>query len=181
MQLQRISVVMPLDGPAASVGSVAPVSRRWSRERWSQRLSAKGARGDRAADGSGVVLAGFDGDLVVEEGDQGPVLRYTLKSAEDGEPAQHIVLALGRLLEAAGRLERASGVRVDRSSVTVQIADRLNAPNTDEVRQRLQAEVVSAVTSTLGFATPDIIGGSVDPRDPLSWTLRGLAAPSMAA
>lgn len=180
MRLQRISVLMTVTTPPAGIESLAPVFRDWVRE---HRLTGSAVDvmtepgGQRHAE---VVLVGMEGDVAVQDTGRRTVLRYTLKRARDGEAAQHIVLALGRLLEAAGEVERDTGLLVDRSSVTVYIADRRNAPNTAQVRGSLQSEVVSAVTSTLGFVAPDIIGGSVDPRDPLSWTIRSATA-SLAA
>ncbi len=180
MRLQRISVVVPLEDSSVSVEAVVPVFHKWIKERRLEGLPIDVARYGHVPNGPGVILIGFEGDLALEETTGAPALRYTLKRAEDGDAAQHIVLALGRLLEAAGELEKDAGIRVDRSSVTVRIADKLNAPNTDENRQALQGEVVSAVTSTLGFNAPDVIGGSTDPRDALSWTVRGGTA-SLAA
>lgn len=172
MRLQRISVVMPLVDPSTDIDSVIPVFHRWIKERRLEGLPIDVARYGHVPNGPGIILIGFEGDIAIEETTGVPALRYTLKRAEDGDAAQHVVLAIGRLLEAAAELEKETDIRVDRSSVTVRIADKLNAPNTDENRQAFQSEVVSAVTSTFGFAAPDIIGGSTDPRDALSWTIR---------
>lgn len=176
MTLQRVSAVMPLVDRSFDPATAIPTFHEWIRERTLEGLPIDVARYGHVPQGPGIVLIGFEGDVAIEEADGVPALRYTLKRGGDGAVSQQVVLAVGRLVEAADRLHADLGVQVDRSQVTVRIADKLTAPNDDATRQALAPEVVTGVASVLGFGEPEITVGSTDPRDQLALTVSGTPA-----
>jgi len=176
MRLQRLSAIMPLVDASFDPETVIPTFHRWIKERTLEGLPIDVARYTHVPNGPGIILIGFEGDVAIEEVDGYPALRYTLKRAEEGRVTEQVVMAVGRLIEAADQLASDLGVEVDRSRVSVRIADKLNAPNDDATRQALAPEVVNGVASVLGYGEPEVGFGSADPRDQVTFVVTGSPA-----
>ena len=89
-----------------------------------------------------------------------------------------VTLAVGRLQQAAATIAEQTGESVDFGTITLRIADKLVAPNTDAGRQLVQADAVAAVAATLGLTDPQVSIGTLDPRDPITLVV---SAPGVVA
>lgn len=175
MRLQRLSVIAPLADPTVDPEAVVATFHDWIRDDVVGGLPIDVARYNHVPNGPGTVLIGFTGDYAIETTGGVPALRYTLKRENQGSVAELVSLAVGRLQQAAERLRDDTGHAVDLSDITVRIADKLVAPNTDEGRRLVEDDVVAAVAAAGGFARPVVSVGSLDPRDPITIVVRDAA------
>lgn len=168
MRLQRVSVLAPLASSNADPEDFVATFHTWVRDRTLGGLPIDVARYNHVPDGPGTVLIGFEGDYAIERSMGVPALRYTLKRENQGSVAEIVSLAVGRLQQAAARLHADTGVAVDTDTITVRIADKLEAPNTDATRQSIEGDVVAAVSASFGWDSPTVAFGTLDPRDPVT-------------
>lgn len=173
MRLQRVSVLAPFADPTVDPESFVGTFHAWVREATLGGLPIDVARYNHVPNGPGTLLIGFEGDYAVEHATGAPALRYTLKRENQGSVAELVTLAFGRLQQAAEQIATDTGAQVDLQRVTVRIADKLVAPNTDAGRALVQADVVAALTAAAGLVDPDVTIGSLDPRDPITLTVAG--------
>lgn len=168
MRLQRVSVLAPFVDASVDPEAFVATFHNWVRDKTLGGLPIDVARYNHVPDGPGTLLIGYEGDYAVECSTGVPALRYTLKRENQGSVAELVTLAIGRLQHAAERIVADTGHGVDMGVITVRIADKLAAPNTEDGRQRVQADVVAAVSASVGIADPHVTFGSLDPRDPIT-------------
>ena len=168
MRLQRVSVIAPFANPDVNPETFVATFHGWVRDKTLGGLPIDVARYNHVPEGPGTVLIGFEGDYAVETSTGVPALRYTLKRENQGSVAELVSLAVGRLQQAAAAIASETGEAVDLGTVTVRIADKLVAPNTEQGRELVQADPVAAVAATVGFNDPTVAIGTLDPRDPIT-------------
>jgi len=168
MRLQRLSVLAPFANSDVDPEVFVATFHGWVRDKTLGGLPIDVARYNHVPEGPGTVLIGFEGDYAVETSTGVPALRYTLKRENQGSVAELVSLAVGRLQQAAATIAAETGEAVDLGTITIRIADKLVAPNTDEGRQLVQTDAVAAVAATVGFADPQVAFGTLDPRDPIT-------------
>ena len=166
-------MLAPLTAPDADPEAFVATFHDWVRDKTLGGLPIDVARYAHVPDGPGTLLIGFEGDYAIDLSTGVSCLRYTLKRENQGSVAELVSLAIGRLQQAAAQLTADAGTEVDLTQVTVRIADKLVAPNTDEGRQLVQADVVAAATAALGLAEPEVAFGTLDPRDPITIVVSG--------
>jgi hypothetical protein len=178
MRLQRLSVVAPFANADVDPEIFVGTFHEWVRDKTLGGLPIDVARYNHVPEGPGTVLIGFEGDYAVETSTGVPALRYTLKRDNQGSVAELVTLAVGRLQQAAATIAEQTGESVDFGTITLRIADKLVAPNTDAGRQLVQADAVAAVAATLGLTDPQVSIGTLDPRDPITLVV---SAPGVVA
>jgi hypothetical protein len=185
-RLQRISITVPLVDRHADPESLVPVFHEWIRRGAVEGLLLDVARYAHVHHGPGVLLIGHEGDYSVDLAGGRPGLRYTLKRDAPGTPRELVARALRRLSGAAAELAEAPGLAADPSELTVQLIDRLRAPNTPETLAALGPEVAAGIADVVADA--DVAGGArvalelvdEDPRAPFAVRAR-IADPAAAA
>ncbi|HEY8942643.1 MAG TPA: hypothetical protein VIM73_00220 [Polyangiaceae bacterium] len=119
-----------------NVERFVPVFHRWIRDRLLDELAIDVVDYTHVEDGPAVVLIGHESDYVLDRGEGRLGLLYVNKRGDVPSPTQ----ALARALRVASLLEReneAPGLRFRGEELLFRVADRLNAPNTDETYERL--------------------------------------------
>lgn len=175
MSLQRVSVSVPLADPAIDLDSVIPVFHEWIRRGAVAGLLIDVARYGHVHNGPGIMLIGHEGDYSIDMADGTPALRYTLKRHESDTPQAAVALAVQRLTGAISEAA-AAGFATVTGDVTVQVFDRLVAPNTDETATSMSAMIVETVAQTAGIAVRQADRLSDDPRAPFALRLVAAAA-----
>lgn len=175
MSLQRVSVSVPVVGAAIDPATVVPLFHDWIRRDAVEGVLIDVARYGHVPGGPGVMLVGHEGDYALDLAGGIPSLRYTLKRDNDGSPRELVARSLRRLegavAEAAG-----AGIAVDVDTITVQVYDRLRAPNTPETAAALSDEIAAGVRDVIGDVGLSVAPVSDDPRD--AFGLRLQASPA---
>lgn len=142
----------------AAVEEYVPVLHRWIRERLLQELLIDVVDYTHVKDGPAVVLIGHESDYVLDRGDGKLGLLYVSKGRD--EPLS-ISQAVARALRVALLLEQEkepkSRVSFRGDQLSLRVADRLNAPNTDQTYQRLLPELRAALEPLFGVSGAEVI------------------------
>lgn len=132
------------------VEDYVPVFHRWIRESVLTETLVDVVSYTHVADGPAVVLIGHERDYALDRGGKRLGL---LVSHKRGAPVD-FRQALARAAKAAKLLEGDTGpakpIRFRTDELVVRLADRLNAPNTDETYERMLPELRSAFESVYG-------------------------------
>lgn len=170
MSLQRVSVSVPLEAPSIEAAVVITLFHDWIRRGAVEGLLIDVTSYSHVHHGPGVMLIGHEGDYSVDLAGGRPSLRYTLKRTDTDTPQGAVALAARRLAGAA-EAAASAGIRVIDGDVTVQVFDRLRAPNTDQTAQVLTPQIAAGVRDVTGWSSQRAERLSDDPRSPFGLRL----------
>jgi len=169
MSLQRISISISLADAGVDPEHFVPVFHDWIRRGAVEGVLVDVARYAHVHRGPGVLLIGHEGDYSVDLSAGRPALRYTLKRDADDSPRELAARALRRLLAAAAEAAEALGVEPAGARLTVEVRDRLRAPNTPETLATLGPELAAGLADVLdGEVVLDAAPLDADPRAPFA-------------
>lgn len=165
MMSDRIQIKVFAAGSVNAVDYV-PVFQRWIREHALDELLIDVVDYSHVFHGPEVALIGHQADYVLDRGGGRFGLLYAKKrgSVEEGNPFQ---AALRRATRACELLESESAVppiAFHTRELQIRIADRLNAPNTDDTFRRVEPLVRDALAQAYGNA-PITLDRTGSPRD----------------
>ncbi len=128
-----------------------PVFHRWIRDSVLGELMIDVADYAHVHNGPGVVLVGHASDYYMDQGEGRLGLLYSRKR-DPLPPEERIDDGFRRALNACRLLEQEAelGVRFKSDEVLVRVADRLNAPNSDEGFSKLKGELEPVITRLYG-------------------------------
>jgi len=104
-------------------------------------------------DGPGVVIVGLEADYAIDNMGGRWGLRYNRKGAVEGRNADRLRQAFAAAAATCARLEAEfEGLRFSRQEFAIFVNDRALAPNNEETRSQLRAEIDSLVKEQLSVA-----------------------------
>lgn len=168
MSLQRVSISVNLADPSVDPESFVPVFHDWIQKGAVEGLLIDVARYAHVHHGPGIMLVGHEGDYSIDLSEGRPALRYTAKRDVPEATSDAIAFVLGRLLGAAARAADVAGGAVDATELTVEIRDRLTAPNGPESLAALAPDIAAGLEGALGAVVIDPAPLDDDPRAPLA-------------
>ena len=146
MQLQHVNVKLLVQNPRnVDLEPLIPVFHRWIQEQSNGELLLDVADYRHVEAGPGIVLIGHEGNYSVDNTDNRLGVRYNRKAVVDGdnqdrfEQAARAALSACRRLEAEPRLD--GQIRFNGQEIEIFINDRLLAPNNDETRDAVAADL----------------------------------------
>jgi hypothetical protein len=146
MQLQHVNVKLLVQNPqGVDLEPLIPVFHSWIQEQSSDELLLDIADYRHVEAGPGVVLIGHEGNYSVDNTDNRLGVRYNRKAALDGNNQDRLEQATRAALAACERLEAepllGGKLRFNGQEIEIFINDRLLAPNTDETRESVAADL----------------------------------------
>ena len=146
MEMQHVNVKLLVEDPAGvEFERLIPVFNTWIQGQVFEGRLLDIADYHHVKEGPGVVLIGHDGDYSVDNTDNRLGIRYNRKMPYPGSNLDRLEHACRAALEACQRLEAeanlAAKIRFNGQDVEVFINDRLLAPNREETREALRAEL----------------------------------------
>jgi hypothetical protein len=168
MSLQRVSISLNLADPGVDPELFVPVFHDWIRRGAVEGLLIDVARYAHVHHGPGIMLVGHEGDYSIDLSEGRPALRYTAKRDLPEATSDAIAFVLGRLLGAAAQAADVSGGQVETGALTVEIRDRLQAPNAPETLATLGEDISEGLSDVLGSSTLPSTLRQSDPRAPFS-------------
>jgi hypothetical protein len=151
----------------AHVEAYLPVFHRWIRENVLNELLIDVVDYSHVANGPELVLLGHASDYMLDRADGRLGLLYASKrepATDEGSflPALRRAVRAARLLSQEPSVKAPFSFRTD--TLLLRIADRLNAPNTDETFSRIEPALRSALASVYGDISARIVRVG-EPRD----------------
>lgn len=168
MSLQRVSISFDLADPSVDPEAFVPVFHGWIQRAAVDGLLIDVARYAHVHNGPGIMLVGHEGDYSIDLSEGRPALRYTAKRDLPESTSDAVAFVLARLLGAATQAASVPGGQVDATALTVEIRDRLTAPNRSESLAALSPGIAAGLEGTLGTVTLDPAPLHDDPRAPLA-------------
>ncbi|HEY7119527.1 MAG TPA: hypothetical protein VH475_23245 [Tepidisphaeraceae bacterium] len=152
MNAQKIIVKLFLQDPAQAHGvKLLPVFQTWIQTHaMDDHLMIDVADYDHVHEGPGTVLVTHEANLSLDHQDGRVGLQYQRKQPLPGTFAQRLAAVFRYALEAAARLEDYPGLRFRTDEISVQIGDRLLAPNTPETFKAVKPELEAFLLKLLG-------------------------------
>ena len=184
MGIQRISAKLFVADPAAISAAAAeyiPIFHAWIQRGELSGLPLDVADYGHVPDGPGVMLIGHEADRALDLSDGRPGFLYARKRDASGALRERVAQAIGEAVSGARMLEEEpalqGAVRFRTDALRLVIADRLNAPNTEETFARLAGELTDAVGDAFPGAVASLAPAG-DARRPFTVdvALSGLAA-----
>lgn len=154
MDIQRISCKIYAEDQSAigdRVEQFIPVFHRWIQSGELSGLPIDVADYGHVPGGPGVMLIGHEADRAIDLGEGRPGFLYARKRDATGSLADRVAQVVGETVAGAARLEAEGLLGFRRDELRIQIADRLNAPNSDATLDALAGEIskgMRAVSST---------------------------------
>lgn len=130
------------------VEQFVPVLHRWIREKLLDELVIDVVDYTHVKDGPAIVLIGHEFDYALDRGEGRLGLLYVNKRGD-----ARVQEALTRTLKVGVLLEREAsggGLRFRGDELLIRVADRLNAPNTDETYEQLLPELRAVLEPVYG-------------------------------
>ena len=176
MQLQHVNVKLLVHNPqGVDLEPLIPVFHTWIQNQSNGELLLDVADYRHVEAGPGVVLIGHEGNYSVDNADNRLGVRYNRKAMLDGSNQDRFAQAARAALSACRRLEaepRLGGqLRFNGQEIEVFINDRLLAPNNDETREAVDAEL-RAFSQKLFSGAEYSVSYERDPRKLLTASLK---------
>lgn len=160
------------------VEDYVPVFHRWIREGVLRETLIDVVNYTHVADGPAVVLIGHESDYALDRSGKklGLLVSHKRGAPVDFRQALARAAHAARLLEGEPGLDQ--GIRFRTDELVVRIADRLNAPNTDESYERFLPELRAAFEPVYGGGLELARTGA--PRELFTVRVRGTKAPALS-
>jgi hypothetical protein len=172
MSLQRVSISLNLADPGTDPEVFVPVFHDWIQRSAVEGLLIDVARYAHVHHGPGIMLVGHEGDYSIDLSEGRPALRYTAKRDVPEGTSEAITFVLGRLVGAAGQAADVPGGQVDATELTVEIRDRLQAPNSPETLAALGPHIAEGLSQILGSVALPPTPLHSDARSPFALRVR---------
>ena len=181
MNLQHINIKIFVDGDLTiDWARFIKVFHGWTAAQSMPEMMIDVADYRHVPNGPGVVMLGHEADYSLDNQDGRPGLRYNCKVEKDGSNADRIKQAFDAAAAACARLEaELPGLRFNRRGFHLTVNDRGLAPNRDETRQSVSAELPGILKDSFGSEDahieyePDprkLFGATITLGQPIEWT-----------
>jgi hypothetical protein len=152
MNLQHINIKILVDGDRAiDWERLIRVFHGWTAAQSMPEMMIDVADYRHVPNGPGVVLVGHEADYSLDDTGGRPGLRYNCKAEQPGNNEDRFRQAFAAVATASARLEaELPGLTFRRTEFEFAINDRALAPNTEETRAAVDAELPGMLESVFG-------------------------------